>query len=201
MLLSNLFPLGCQVLLKPIYGIKACPTSKMLCGFITASNTPRATTNLLPGLLVLMFLQHLLVNYHFKSWNCPSCKKPCRRDTDLNVLEKLDVSWYQCDFIQRLAKLFARPLSLQAILMNLMCVDQRSGGSLEAFKRIDNSLRATFFNLCWRQELEQYLAVVSFSFLLEVTMLQCHCVKAIAMVLSDLLESREARTSTEKRES
>lgn len=176
MLLSNIFPLGCQVLVKPIYRIKACPGSKMLCGFITVSNTPRATSNLLPGLLVLMFSQHLLVNYPFKNWNCPSCKKPCRCDTDLNVLEKLDISWYQCDFIQKLAKLFALPLSLQAILMNLMCVDQRSGGSVEAFKRVDNSLRALFFNLCWRQELEQYLAVVSFSFLLEVTMLQCHCV-------------------------
>lgn len=165
-----------SLLIKPISGIKACPSSKMLCGFVTVSNTARATTNLLPELLVLMLSQHLLVIYPFKSWNCPSCKKPCRRDTNHNVLEKLDVSWYQSDFIQRLEKLFALPLSLQAILMNLMCVDQRSGGSVETFKRTDNSLRATFFNVRWRQELEQYLAVVSFSFLLEVTLLQCHCV-------------------------
>lgn len=105
-----------------------------------------------------------------KSWNCSSCKKSCRHDTNHNVLEKLDVSWYQYDFLLRLAKLFTFPLSLQAILMNLMCVDQRSGESAETVKRIDNGLKATFLNVCWRQELlEEYFTAVSFSLPLEAS--------------------------------
>jgi len=112
----------------------------------------------------------------FESWNYPSCKKFCRHDTNHNVLGKLDISWYQCDFLLRLAKLFTFPLSLQAILMNLMCVDQGSGESAETVKRIDNSFRATFLNVCCRQELlEGYFAAVSFSLSLEVTIMQCRC--------------------------
>lgn len=81
-----------------------------------------------------MRLQHLLVNYLFESWDHPFSKNSCRSDASHNVLEKLDVAWYQHDFLPRLAELFTFPLSLQAILMNLMCVDQRSSESAETVK-------------------------------------------------------------------
>lgn len=92
------------------------------------------------------------------------------------MLEQLGVSWYQCDFLLRLAKLFTFTLSLQAILMNMMCAEQRSGESAETVKRIDNNLRATFLNVCWRQELlKEYFTALSFSLPLEVTVMWCDC--------------------------
>lgn len=52
-----------SVLVNPIYGIKECLSSNMLCGFVTVSKAPSGATDLLPQLLALMLLQHLLVNY------------------------------------------------------------------------------------------------------------------------------------------
>lgn len=59
--------------------------------------------------------------------------------------------------------------------MNLMCVDQRSGESAETARRVDNSLKDTFLNVCWRQELlEGYFAAASFSLPLAVTIMSLY---------------------------
>lgn len=55
-----------SVLVNPIYGIKECLSSNMLCRFVTVSKAPSAAADLLPQLLALMLLQHLLVNYLVK---------------------------------------------------------------------------------------------------------------------------------------
>lgn len=54
------------------------------------------------------------------------------------MLEKLDVNGYQYDFLLRIAKLFSFALSLQTILMNLMCVDQRSSESAKGFTTFES---------------------------------------------------------------
>lgn len=56
-----------SVLVNPIYGIKECLSSNMLCGFVTVSKAPSAAADLLPQLWALMLLQHLLVNYLLKA--------------------------------------------------------------------------------------------------------------------------------------
>lgn len=54
------------------------------------------------------------------------------------MLEKLDVSGYQYDFLLRIAKHFPFALSLQAILMNLVCVDQRGYESTKGFTALES---------------------------------------------------------------
>lgn len=58
-----------SVLVNPIYGIKECLSSNMLCGFVTVSKAPSAAADLLPQVRALMLLQHLLVNYLLKVGN------------------------------------------------------------------------------------------------------------------------------------
>lgn len=63
-------PLSCwtwNVLVKPIYGIKQCLSSSMLCVFVTVSKAPSAAAGLLPQLWALMLWQHLLVNFLLKA--------------------------------------------------------------------------------------------------------------------------------------
>lgn len=125
--LSGLSTSTQRVLLNPAYGIKDFWV-QAFCLDLSLCTAP----GLLPQLLAIMFLQHLLLN-SFKSGNCPPSKKSCR-----HVLEKLDVSGYQYDFLLRIAKLFPFALSLQAILMNLVCVDQRGYESTKGFTALES---------------------------------------------------------------
>lgn len=86
------------------------------------SSTPGAAANL-PELLMLTLSQRLPVNISYNKWSHLSYEKLCRHDTSHSVLEKLSVGWNQCVFLPRLAKLFAFPLSFQAIALNLMTAD------------------------------------------------------------------------------
>lgn len=176
-----------------MYGTKECLNSNMLCGFVTVNKASSFTADLLLKLLALMHLQHLLVNYPFESWDHPFSKNSCRNDANHNVLEKLDVSWYQRDILLRLAELFTFPLSLQAILMNLMCVDQRRSETAETVKILGSS-----FFLPPLGSDRHVVSLCAHTACMRTGDTTCFF-KSISMVLTNTLESevKKTRTSTE----